>query len=156
MSGVCLVLHRSFLAPGYDEGAEGLTQQQERKQEAHRNNCWVSTWLNSGTGNRRWTHLQELQPGKCSKFASEDDVVLPHDLSQRLTVQQVLQGLQGVGEIKGVGGYTKLPHQHGYAAGKPTTDTIATVDHSTCPLSASRGLQGVLCSITQRTADPCA
>ena len=89
-----IVAHPYVLAPGYEGREERCRQQAQEKQEQTKKTGFgrrSGTEVGSTPGEGYRATQVELTPGKRARFTKEDDVVLPHDLSERLTVQIVLE-----------------------------------------------------------------
>ena len=82
------------LAPGYEDRVKQRNQREANKQERQRKRLLgeynAQKWDEKREKEYRANQL-EVQLGKRAKFNTERDVQLPHNLSERLTVQQVLK-----------------------------------------------------------------
>ena len=80
------------LAPGYEDRVKQRNQHEANKQERQRKRLLgeykAEKWDEKLEKEYRANQL-EVQQGKRAKINTEPDVQLPHDLSERLTVQQV-------------------------------------------------------------------
>ena len=82
------------LAPGYEDRVKQQNQREANKQERQRKQLLGDYKAEKRAEKREKEYRAnqlEVQRGKRAKLNTEPDVQLPHDLSERLTVQEVLK-----------------------------------------------------------------